>query len=345
MSLGSTTRSPWVCSARGAQDSDERRRDPAPAPGCRRATTPPRPARSGHHGQHRAARRLVDVRRQGGDADLADRAVTSPPRPPPRRPPGARAPARRPDPPRRRRYGRGLTVPPGARRGRPGPTPRRAYITSYSELGHRPPSVGGGRLRSDAASGVAGARRGPRPERPAAACTPVRPASTTPASASTAQLFAAYAASASCGAAPRPPRSTAERCRQRARAGRPRRHRPRHRRRSGWCRRPAGPPRGAAALAHGPQQHRHHRSGRPWLTGPAACSRARQTLVNISARIAPELPWADRMAAWTMASRLRSVRHRARPEQSRPGSAGRWIRCRRPRPGRRSWRSARPPSR
>ena len=34
------------------------------------------------------------------------------------------------------------------------------------------------------------------------------------------------------------------------------------------------------------------------------CSNARQTLVNISARIAPELPWAERMAAWTMASRL-----------------------------------------
>ena len=35
-----------------------------------------------------------------------------------------------------------------------------------------------------------------------------------------------------------------------------------------------------------------------------SCSSARQTLVNISATIAPELPCADRIAAWTMASRL-----------------------------------------
>ncbi len=33
-----------------------------------------------------------------------------------------------------------------------------------------------------------------------------------------------------------------------------------------------------------------------------SCSRLRQTLVNISATIAPELPWADKMAAWTRAS-------------------------------------------
>ena len=34
------------------------------------------------------------------------------------------------------------------------------------------------------------------------------------------------------------------------------------------------------------------------------CSNARHTLVNISAKIAPELPWADRIAACTIASRL-----------------------------------------